>query len=111
MKVERRASSYFNNKGHIDWAVLDIPSIESKKDKDEVGLQIADCVASSIYRSIDENWFGSIEPQYLVDLSERFIKSDSTVRDYGFKLLPDQLNFPTSSQQKAALRCVGYNLR
>jgi hypothetical protein len=111
LKIERRDSSYFNNKRQIDWSVLDIPSVESKKDKDEIGLQIADCVASAIYRAIDESWFGVIEPQYLVDLSGRFIKLDNVVRDYGFKLLPDNLNFPTSENQKLAFKSVGYNLK
>lgn len=111
LKIERRDSSYFNNKRQIDWAVLDIPSLESKKDKDEVGLQIADCVASAIYRAIDENWFGKIEPQYLADLSGKFIRIDGLIRDYGFKLLPSQLNFPTSENQKLAFKFVGYSLR
>jgi hypothetical protein len=111
LKVERRDANYFNNKRQPDWTVLDIPSIESKKDKDETGLQIADCVASAIYRSIDENWFGKVQTEYLADLAPKFIKLKNLTRDYGFKLLPDQLNFPTSYDQKISFRYVGYELK
>jgi len=108
LKIEKRDSSYFNNKRQIDWSVVDIPSVGSSKHQNEVGLQIADCVASAIFRSLDENWFGKAEPRFLEALAPRFISLDKTVRDYGFKLLPDQLNFPVSKDQKAALRHVGY---
>lgn len=90
---------------------MDIPSLESRKDKDEVGLQLADCIASAIYRAVDEDWFGEVKTQYLADLCGKFISLDGVIRDYGFKLLPDQLNFPTSPAQKTSFRWVGYNLR
>jgi hypothetical protein len=110
LKTERHDRTYFNNKRQIDWSVVDILNIDSRKDKDEIGLQIADCAASAIYRSLDESWFGNVTPRYLELLSDRFIRSNGSPRDYGFKLLPDNFRAPLSNDQRQALDAVGYSL-
>jgi hypothetical protein len=108
LKTERRDRSYFNNKNQIDWSIVDIPGIEGRKDKEEIGLQIADCAASGIYRSLDESWFGNATPKYLEFLSKRFIRIDTTPWDYGFKLLPDNFGARLSEDQRQGLISVGY---
>lgn len=110
LKTERRDRQYFNNKGQIDWSVVDCKSIESRRNRDETGLQIADCAASAIYRSLDESWFGDCRPEYLELLSGKFIRKGGSPRDYGFKLLPDGFRGPVSVRQKRALKAVGYRL-
>lgn len=111
LKMQRHDSTYFNNKRQIDWSVVDIFSIESQKDKDAVGLQIADCAASAIFRSFDEAWFGSVEPLFIQLLKDKFIRSTAGCWDYGFKFLPDNYSGPLSPQQEAALRAIGYKRR
>lgn len=108
LKTERHSRSYFNNKGQIDWSVVDIFDIDSRKHKDEIGLQIADCAASAIFRSLDESWFGNVTPQYLQLLRNRFIRLNATPWDYGFKLLPDNFRGPLSDEQRQGLTSVGY---
>lgn len=108
LKMQRRDRSYFNNRRQIDWSVVDISAIDSRKDKDEIGLQIADCAASAIYRSLDESWFGSVTPEYLELLSNKFIRTNTTPWEYGFKLLPDLFREPLSAKQRLGLKTVGY---
>lgn len=108
LKTERRDQSYFNNKRQIDWSVVDVFDIDSRKHKDEVRLQIADCTASAIYRSLDESWFGNVSPEYLELLSKRFIRIGETPWDYGFKLLPDSFRASLSNDQRRGLKSVGH---
>jgi hypothetical protein len=110
LKMQRRNRAYFNNKRQIDWSVVDIFDIDSRKHKDEIGLQIADCAASAIFRSLDESWFGAVTPQYLHLLKNRFIRLNATPWDYGFKLLPDNFRAPLSDDQRDGLKSVGYKL-
>lgn len=110
LKTERRDARYFNNKGQIDWSVVNAFDIKSRKDKDEVGLQIADCAASAIFRSLDQSWFGNVDPVYLERLSKKFARIGSTPRDYGFKLLPDDFRAPLSASQRLGLHSVGYRI-
>lgn len=110
LKTERRDGGYFNNRGQIDWSVVNALDINSRKDKDEVGLQIADCAASAIFRSLDQSWFGNVNPIYLERLSKKFARIGSTPKDYGFKLLPEDFRSPLSTDQRRGLLSVGYRL-
>ncbi|MFK4512449.1 DUF3800 domain-containing protein [Bradyrhizobium daqingense] len=111
LKTERRDRGYFNNKGTIDWSVLNVFDIDSRKHKDEIGLQIADCAASAIYRALDESWFGNVNPVYLELLNKKFARVSTSPRDYGFKLLPDGFRGPVSTDQRRGLLSVGYKLQ
>jgi hypothetical protein len=111
IKTERHDGNYFNNRGQIDWPLVDLRSIVGRKNRDEPGLQIADCAASAIFRALDESWFGDSRPDYLELLSCKFIHNGSSPKDYGFKLLPDGFRGPVSADQRRALRAVGYKLR
>jgi Protein of unknown function (DUF3800) len=108
LKTSRHGPDYFNNRGKIDWSVVHELGVECLRPKNEPGLQLADCAASAIFRSVDENWFGSVRPSYLESLGEKFIKLGTTPRDYGFKLLPDGYNGPFSKDQIRGLKAVGY---
>lgn len=110
LKTERRDRSYFNNKGQIDWSVVNAFDMASRRPKDVVGLQIADCAASAIFRALDEAWFGNAEPKYLELLRGKFISTGSSPRDYGFKLLPDDFRAPLSMSQRKGLLSVGYRM-
>lgn len=107
LKVERHDRGYFNNKGRIDWSVVNVFNVESRKHKDEVGLQIADCAASAVFRSLDQAWFGDVR-SYMHLLEPRLIRNTATPWDYGFKLLPDNFHGPLSGDQLLNLRRVGY---
>ncbi len=108
LKVERHGADYFNNRGKIDWSMVHILGIDGLRPRTEPGLQVADCIASAIFRALDEDQFGSGRPAYLENLSRLFIRHSSTPRDYGFKLLPDHLNVPLSQDQIRGLKAVGY---
>lgn len=108
LKMERHDRTYFNNKGQIDWSVVDIFDIDSRKHKDEIGLQIADCAASAIFRALDKSWFGKATPRYLQTLQNRFIRLNAIPWNYGFKLLPDNFRAPLSEDQRQGLASVGY---
>jgi hypothetical protein len=110
LKTERRDQSYFNNKRQIDWSVIDVFDMGSRRPREVVGLQIADCAASAIFRALDETWFGNAKPGYLELLREKFVRNASTPRDYGFKLLPDNFNAPLSDDQRRALLFDGYRI-
>lgn len=110
LKTERHDRGYFNNKGQIDWSVVDVFDMGSRRPKDVVGLQIADCTASAILRALDEDWFGSAQPEYLELLRDKFIRTTSSPRDYGFKLLPDDFRAPLSKNQRRGLLSVGYRV-
>lgn len=112
IKTERHDRNYFNNRGQIDWPLVDLKSIAGRKNRDEPGLQIADCAASAIFRALDESWFGDSRPEYLELLGDKFIHNGSLPpADYGFKLLPDGFRGPLSVDQRRALHAVGYKLR
>lgn len=104
-------SGPFNNRDNIDWSVVNPYLIRAAKAKDVPGLQFADCVASAVYRAIDEDRFGKISPEYLELLAPRFLRrqGETSARGHGFKLLPASFQAPLSSGQKRALAAVGYS--
>jgi hypothetical protein len=85
LRVARHGPGYFNNKGTIDWSVVNPSNVESARAKNEPGLQFADCVASAVYKAIDQDWFGEVTPSFIEALAPRFIRQGMSPRDYGFK--------------------------
>jgi hypothetical protein len=110
LQVERRPEWYFNNKYQINFRAADPFLIRSQRAKHESGLQGADCIASAIYAALDEDWLGSVTPQFLQIVAHRFVRraSKNSPAGYGFKLLPLQFNAPLSAAQKLGLSSVGY---
>lgn len=109
-KMRVRGGGRFNSLDQIDWSVVNPYLIRAAKGKDEPGLQVADCLASAIYRALDENNFGTVVPEYLQLLAPRFLRRSgaSTPRGHGFKLLPLDFDAPLSDAQRTALAAVGY---
>lgn len=111
LKLARHGSDYFNNKRTIDWSVVDPSSIDHVRDRAEPLLQIADCVASAVYKAVDEDWFGVAEPAFLEILAPRFIDlGRGNPFGHGFKLLPDGFEGPLSASQQRGLRAVGFRM-
>jgi hypothetical protein len=106
----RGGSGPFNNRHNIDWSVVSPYLVRAEKAKGVPGLQFADCVASAIYRAMDDDWFGDTTPEYLELLGPRFLRSASTgtARGHGFKLLPKDFDIPLTVKQRKALEVVGY---
>jgi hypothetical protein len=103
-------SGPFNNLHNIDWSVVSPYLIRAEKAKDALGLQFADCVASAVYRAVDDDWFGETKPEYLQILAPRFLRGAGaeTARGHGFKLLPQPFSAPLTSGQRKGLSAVGY---
>lgn len=115
LRVSRHDRAYFNNKHQIDWSCFNPSDITSARARAECGLQFADCVASSIFRAVDEDRFGDdVMPEFLEELSPRFLRAsgNSTPAGYGFKLLPDPFpgpaQIPLTDRQARSLAAVGY---
>lgn len=108
--IRTRGRGSFNNLQQIDWSVVSPYLLRAVKAKDEPGLQIADCVASAIYRSLDEENFGSVVPELLEVLAPRFLRrlGATSPKGHGFKLLPLKFQAPLSPSQVRSLAAVGY---
>ena len=90
LRVRGGGGGRFNNLHSINWTTVSPYRLRSAKAKEESGLEFADCIASAIYRSLDENWFGSASPEFLQVLSAKFLRpvGAKSPKGYGFKLLP-----------------------
>lgn len=110
LRVARHGPDYFNNKRQITWPVVDPSGLISLRGASEAGLQFADCVASAVFRALDQDHFGTAVPAYLEALAPRFVKLGATPEGHGFKLLPDGFRGPLSDAQRRGLRAVGVRL-
>jgi hypothetical protein len=108
LQTSRHDRSYYNNKGSIDWSVVSPAGIQVSRARTDPGLQLADCLASGIFRAVDENWFGDVRADYIRKIRPLFINKGGDCRDYGFKLMPDDFNGPMSRNQQIALKAAGY---
>lgn len=111
LRVRSNSRGRFNNLHSINWTTVSPYLLRSAKAKEESGLEFADCIASAIYRSLDENWFGNPAPPFLQTLSAKFLHPVGTKspKGYGFKLLPRPFGAQLSSTQADALGAVGYD--
>lgn len=112
LRVERHGPGYFNNKRQITWAALNPSDLAMARAGMEPALQVADCVASAIYRAVDEDRFGTVRPEFLEALAPRFLRPSATgsPEGYGFMLLPGVFEAPTSEDQRRGLRAAGIGL-
>lgn len=70
--LERVSMSSTNTQDRMAWTHIDTNDITVKQNKDYRGLQIADCVASSIGKALEYSKFGTLEPRYLQELYPLF---------------------------------------
>lgn len=112
LHIQGGSHAIFNNKFKIDFRSIDVNALESRRDHQEICLQLADCIASSIYRSVDYDRFKNIKSDYMKLLSPLIVKNPSTNKQfgYGFKLLPAPFTASLTKEQADSLRYVGYGL-
>lgn len=106
--IESRPKWYFNNKFRPRFESIDIDGLEPLRDHQHPGLQLADSVASAVYQAIDASTFQNLKPHYLGTIASRLIDQQGRVKGFGFKFLPENFSGPLTSQQRIALRFVGY---
>lgn len=77
---EDNLKSYFNRirtspfvpKDDILWDILRHEEIHIKPNKEYRGLQVADLVASSIFKAVEKSEYGTLEPRYIKELRPLF---------------------------------------
>lgn len=72
----------------IDWTTLNPSEIEARTHDSLMGLQIADAVASSLYKACELTAEGFNEPRYAQMLSDVFYRHKGQCIGYGLKLWP-----------------------
>lgn len=72
----------------INWPTIDIENIIVKPSSELLGLQIADCVASSVYQGLELNPHGRTEPTYVRHLRRRTYHRGNNYTTYGMKIMP-----------------------
>jgi len=80
-------SSPFTKTDRMEWSYLRNKGIFLKPNKEMRGLQMADCVVSSIGQAFEPNGFGLFEPRYLEDLRPIF-HHDSLTYGRAIKIWP-----------------------
>lgn len=66
--LDRLTSSPFVNHDRMVWDYLRLDDIELAPNQEFRGLQIADCIASSLGKVLEASKYGTTEPRYLADL-------------------------------------------
>ena len=86
------------------WKHLDPAHVRAVQHTQLAGLQIADAVASGLYAAVTANRFGDAEDRYARLLSPTFRGYKGTVRGFGLKFWPDDLDLiKTKSPHLAGL--------
>ena len=75
-------------KRSIDWSVLNPEDIRVENHSKRAGLQIADIVTSATYKALEPNRYGDVEPRYVRNLSQRFIRKGRSVNNEGLTFIP-----------------------
>ncbi|ESX49398.1 DUF3800 domain-containing protein [Mesorhizobium sp. C416B] len=76
--LERVISSPFVKEDRMEWSFLRNKGIFIKPNEELRGLQIADCVVSSIGQAWEASEFGLYEPRFIKDLRPMFHHDDQT---------------------------------
>jgi hypothetical protein len=67
-------SSSFVKRDDILWSSFRHKEIQIAKNKEFRGLQVADCIASSIFKAVELSEYGTLEPRYIRDLRPLFAR-------------------------------------
>lgn len=65
--------------------------------------KIADVVTSATYKALEPNQYGDVEPRYVVNLRNRFIRKNSSVKDEGMAFAPWQASDIDAAQKTLQL--------
>lgn len=79
--------SEFNNR--IYWDYVSLEHIKVLPNKEKIGLQLADCMASSLGHAICPEPYGVTESRYLLSLKDHIYKHRGTRLNYGIKFFPE----------------------
>lgn len=72
----------------IHWPALRCTSINVEPNKARIGLQLADCMASSVGQAISLHPYNVTEPRYLLELKGHVYSRKSSRLSYGLKFFP-----------------------
>jgi hypothetical protein len=78
-KYAELAQSFNKAKAKLGKEAADPVHFRDLDDAQKLSI-VADCAAIAIYRSLDESWFGTVNPRYLELLGNRFIRSNGTLQ-------------------------------
>jgi hypothetical protein len=104
------------DKGEILWDVLHHDLQEIRKHKDRAGLQLADVVSGSFFKSCDIYDTGGCDPQFAKLLKPRMGKiryanqseTEGIISGYGVKLLPNWATAKLRPEQEDIFKFYGY---
>lgn len=85
-------SSPFVKHDYVKWKYVDPYNFESRSNRELIGLQMADCFASSLAQAVEFNDHAMTECRYIRELSHRFMRLNQNWVGYGVKMWP----FPSS---------------
>ncbi len=83
----------------IDWDVISENSVSAFNPSKRMGLQLADAVASSVFKALEVDAFGYTEPRYAQMLTAKYYRHRGNIKGYGIKLWPRQTEVHTDLGQ------------
>lgn len=103
--LARIKSSPFVKRDEILWNVFQHDEIHIEPNRKYRGLQVADCIASAIYKAVEISEYGTLEPRYITDLLPIFARHPYK----GFQAIScwPSLSF-SLYQQRMAWREIGW---
>jgi hypothetical protein len=72
--LNRIRYSPFVNRDEILWHAFRHEEIHIQKNRDFRGLQVADCVASALFKAVEPSEYGTLEPRYITELKPIFAR-------------------------------------
>ena len=72
----------------VRWSYINSENVFVLPNKEKIGLQLADCMASSVGHAICPHPYGVTEPRYLLELKDHIYDFRGTRLSYGLKFFP-----------------------
>jgi hypothetical protein len=95
--------------GYLAWKVVDMDLIATAPAANNPGLQLADLVAGSFSRAIDEAEFGKCDRTYVANLMPRIARKHGQMAKFGVTGLPWDLSIAQlSAEQRELFKMCGY---
>lgn len=79
---------------NINWNVIDIDCIDAKAHSERAGLQIADVIAYSLFKSVELNKFEMIDTSFAQKLKNNTFNVNGKYIGYGIKIIPHIEDIP-----------------
>lgn len=100
---QQNSSGLFLCKGSIDFGVFTPSSINIKNNSDLAGLQIADVIASSLYKSLPQLSQKRPTQEFIELLKDKCARKNGSVEDYGITIFPKDWLTSLSTEKSSAL--------